>query len=343
LTGEAHLYLTNQTQVESMRGVGKVEGSLYVTGDVQDLSPLECLSEVTNDFGVFEAKQLVNVDGLEQLRTIGRNLYIGHYCRYELRFCSGNPLLQDLRGLKNLERVQDIFIEPLCDGEGNNENCKVNVALAEVNLNRLLEATEVYIRMNPALSDIELNGWKTGTSFAALENDALKTISARSLKGAVQVSVSSAPQLELLEMPSLEKPTALRIASTHLSSLTGLDSLQSSGSFEISSNSELTSLEGLSSLEAVAGRFNITGNNSLKRLTGLEHLERVGSLDIHYNDLLETLDALSALVEVTETFRMSWNENLPTCEAERLQNQIPSLSSDRVTLYSNDDDAVCEP
>src|SRR6185436_5121589 len=88
--------LEQQSDISALRGVRRLEGSLYVSRDASDLSALECLTEITGDLQIFEAPKLETLTGLEKLRTVGGSVHIGGGCSSGSGECEGNSSLRSI-------------------------------------------------------------------------------------------------------------------------------------------------------------------------------------------------------------------------------------------------------
>jgi len=300
------LSLATQADVEALKGVGKVEGSIRITGEVTDLSPLACLAEVTGDFAVFEAKQLTNLDGLQNLRTIGGDLIIGRYC--DSKPCVGNPVLRSIAGLSKLARAKSIQIVPKClGGEGLNEDCLPSV-IEKIEFNDLVEVQGVSLQHNPALLEAHFDALPRLTGISVVEAEQLHTLSFRALSEAATVYVGSAKKLEnLAGLSTLTRVGSLTIGGSGLHDLHGLEKAEI-GNLTLSSNAALTSLAGLGS-SAHINTLDLNRNASLASLRELNQLKSVDFLSVELNPALGSLAGLENLASA-KAVRLMGNESL---------------------------------
>ena len=97
---EGSLTLDGQTEVDSSLALREVTGSLVITGDVQSLASLSCLSRVGADLRIQGTADLADLTGLFSLSYVGRRLDISH-----------NENLESLDGLDALGFVPYISIQ----------------------------------------------------------------------------------------------------------------------------------------------------------------------------------------------------------------------------------------
>lgn len=327
------LYLKSQSDVESFANVGRFEGSLYITGDATDLSPLACLGEVTGDLAVFEAEKLQSLEGLEGLRKVGGLLALGHYCTKKQADCVGNPVLEDVSALSGLERAKKILIRPKCaEDEGGPHDCAFNAALKSVSFDSLREAESVELERNPLLEEAHFNALESASALKVIKSEPLRVLSFESLTTLGELYIYDARALEELRMPelvhsdriemvfvalkdfggfgSLNTLGLLDLNYNELRSLRGLEKLSSARSIGIMNHAELESIEALSSLENVSEDIYLLSNHRLESLHGLESLEQANGVTIAYCHALEDLEPLSSLKTVQSWLVIRGNEGL---------------------------------
>jgi hypothetical protein len=364
---QEYIYVKTQADAENLKNVRKVTGSIYLTEGVTDLSSLNCLEEITGDLGIYEARELVDLHGLENLKTLGGKLYVGHYCTKHITECTGNPKLENLDGLRSLESVKELVIEPKCDGEGNSDNCTENSALAEVELTSLSSAERVYLRYNKAIREVHLDALTKLNELTITNHPVLETVSLNELSTVETFTVNHAYELTELSARKLTRVGNLEVEHIHVADLTGLSQLSSVGMLRIDGNAVLTSLAGLENvdwadevlimqnpaLESLAGldslnfvtvRLTLSFNASLPALTGLDQLQKTYDLVINGNSALTDLSALDALGSVPGYFAITGNNVLPLCEITALMNRMgPDNLGPDITISGNDETATCEP
>jgi hypothetical protein len=138
----------------------KLPGSLYIRGEVDDLSPLRKVHYVNNTLSIDSASQLEDLKGLENLRFAGT---------IDINF---NKNLRSLRGLKNLEEVPGTF---------------------DIRNNPALEVVDSL----DSLRAVGEQGGQEGLDIS--ENPVLRSIQGfENLEYAEQVGISSNPELETI-------------------------------------------------------------------------------------------------------------------------------------------------
>lgn len=303
---EGEVRLRTQQDVEALRNVWRVEGTLSITGDVVDLSPLACLRAVTGDLRVYDARNLVEVSGLENLTTVGGTLNV----------------------------------QPKCFGEGDDENCGPSV-VERVVLAGLREAGNVIVRLNPALGEARFDALERVGDVRFVSLPALVSVQFASLARAAEVELRGAELLEEADFPSLATAGRIDVTVTGLASLTGFSALAELDVIYLYGNSGLVSLGGMK-METL-GRLYLEANAALASLDGLNALTTVEeSLWIRDNASLASLDGLENLARVGQ-LTIYDNPALPTCEATRLRDRIGAGNiGGPITIELNDDAASCQ-
>lgn len=223
--------------------------------------------------GFSSTGNITNLDSLNGLTSIGRDLYIRN----------GNAL-SSLNGLNTLTSI------------GRHLIIKDNVSLP--NLNGLNNLTTVG-------SNVSIGGstWLTNaalTSLSGLEN-------LTSVGGSL--TITNSPVLQNLNALGnlMTLGESLTVGSNPLlQSLNGLANLDTLGALNIFSNHKLTSLTGLTSLQSVKQEIKIINNPLLTDLGFLENFTVCnGSLEISDNTALTTLSALQNLTTLNNGFKIS--------------------------------------
>ena len=352
------LYLRNQRDVETFGNVRRFEGSLYITGDVVDLSPLACLTEITGELGVFETTKLRSLTGLEALRSVGGLVAIGHYCTTKQSECVGNPSLEDVNALHGLESASKILIRPKCaEDEGGPHDCAFNAALKSVSFDSLREAESVELERNPLLEEAHFNALESASALKVIKSEPLRVLSFESLTTLGELYINDARALEELRMPelvhsdriemvfvalkdlgglgSLKTLGLLDLNYNELRSLRGLEKLSSARSIGIVNHAELESIEALSSLESVSEDIYLFSNPRLESLHGLESLEQANGVTIAYCHALEDLEPLSSLKTVQSWLEIRGNEGLLSLHGLEKLETTKSLSIESNPLLPN--------
>lgn len=94
----AALDALDQAALEPLRGVTLFVGRLHIGGEVNDLSPLACLTRVAGELEIEGTSELHSLHGLEQLKTIGGD------ATATLRIAN-NQGLESLGGLDSLATI----------------------------------------------------------------------------------------------------------------------------------------------------------------------------------------------------------------------------------------------
>jgi len=246
--------------VEALRNVGTIEGTLLITGSVTDLSPLECLGEVTGDLAVYETEALEDLSGLERLASLGGTLYVGSRCDEGPGECVGNAALRELSGLRNLVRAKDIVIAAKCFGEGLDEDCARNAALTKVSFEGLREIETLTLHENLVLTEVHLAALVGASELHVESAPALTLLRFPSITSLETLAVSAAPMLKELAFAQLSEVGLLALNRTGLVDLRAFEALSEVGALYVYGNPELASLEGVGRLER--GRVTIEANGA---------------------------------------------------------------------------------
>jgi hypothetical protein len=327
------LSLTSQSDVEELRGVSRVLGDLRIGGDVTDLRPLSCLTRITVDLHISEAAKLVNVDGLERLTTVNGSLYIGSDCDGGLPAgCIGNPVLENLDGLNNLNEVGQVRIGASCVDLEDGSTCAFNRALARVSFENLTDVGGIMLWQNPALVDVAgFNNVERLTGILIRDSPALERITGfRSLEY-MSSDTSFLRNTNLRDLSGFERLNdmgTLTIETTALENLDGFAGVTDLGSL-IVSDSPLTSLRGLRSLEEV---YEVQlRNTSVTDLSGLERITQLYRLII-IRSPLTSLRGLEQLESV--------DQELTLAELPLLTDLDPLANVEPPNEINLEDDAV---
>jgi len=248
-----------------------VEGFLDVLGaDVTDLTPLRGLTHVGGRLNLQVNHVLTSLSGLEDLESVGGNVYINL------------TQLQNLDGLRSLQTVGDDFV---LDGNASLENVDGLAALTSV-------GRDLYIFENPQLTDLDgLTALTTvGRDLRLLSNTGLRNVSG------------------LRSLSRLGEDLYIW-ACDGLVDLTGLSALREVVGVTLRANSELTTLDGLGPLTTVLD-LDIRDNPRLTSVHGFDAITDLWALRIEGNALLTSLQGLNALKRVTNGVRVRSNASL---------------------------------
>lgn len=255
---------TSLTGLDNLSFIG---GYLRIkSADITDLTGLGNLITISGDFFLQDNFSLINLNGLDNLTTIGGSIDFGGYL-------DDNPILESISGLSNLTSI---------GGDISIAHC-----YALINLNGLENLTSIpgklYLATNHSL-----------TSLSGLEN-------LTSTGGDVRIShVNAITNLaELNNLTSIGGELNI-LGNASLTSLSGLNNLTSVGeSISIGgyngSESVLTTLSDLINLTSIGGDFTILYNNDLTSLSGLDNIYpgSITSLTIKNNPSLYSCEVIS--------------------------------------------------
>jgi hypothetical protein len=313
---------SDAARLEELRGFDEVTGSVTLTGAIDDLSALECLTRVGRDLEL-SSLRVRSLRGLEALQHVEGSLIVERLdSLVDLRALSAvesvgddlrvwaNPLLATLSGLEGITHVEQVVVSSnpqLADLEG---------------LSGLTTAGTVNINRNTSLTNVEgLRNLVSCALLALWDLQSLTTLEGlRNLRGA-QVEITTAPELRTLH--GLEQISGATVMIHWLPQLRDLSGLGTVEALSVGGNAMLESLDGIGGVSSSAGFIwlelnpnlvdigalasvtecgfiSVENNVSLRDLSGLSQLTRVGDLRIQENPLRENRDALSQVTAITE-------------------------------------------
>jgi hypothetical protein len=257
------LIFESQAEVDAFPGCEIIEGQLVIEGgDISDLTPLSSLKEIRKVLVIRNSSNLLTLNGLNNLTTIGGLAVVN------------NPLLQNLLPLSNVssDDLSTLYFQKnkaMIDLKGlegitgvQNLNIRENDNLTTLEgLNNLATGkSDFSISYNPALENLNgLNSLHTTKDVTGIHNnDALADISALSQLNSVFV-------LAINSNPSL-------------TNLSGLENLSDVWTIAITGNDALENLDAFSSLTAITGDLTIIDNPALSDCCGIQPLLNGGSI-----------------------------------------------------------------
>lgn len=300
-------------------GCGAVTGHVFVAWNenLEDLSPLEGLTEIGGTLRISDNTGAFSLQGLQSLMSVNDAILI-----------SNNADLERVDSLVSLSSVGAGGGEVTFSVGPRLEIIDNPSLMSIVDLDNLTELQgSLMLENSPALVDLE--GFATLTKIGGM----LRIVRAE-------------------ELSSLEGLRSLTQVGHHfalqslpaLTSLTGLDGLQEiDGELYIAINTGLEDISALSGVSTVGGGLTIWANRVLPSLAGLDGITDVaGSLMILNNDLAESLEPLANLQTVGgNRFWINGNLAIPRCEAEALLAAVDHQGDD-VNLDDNDDEGTCD-
>jgi hypothetical protein len=331
-------YMEDKTDINFISGFTSTDGSLYIRNtQLLNLYGLENMKSVGRELVIEDNFLLKSLTGIDNLTSIGGNLVI-----------ENNLLLKSLTGLDNLTSIGGNLVI----GGLNSVNTNLNLTSLRGLEKLKLVGGDLIISSNKALTSFSglENLTSIGRSLWIEYNDDLTSLTGleniKSVSGGLGIYSNGA----LTSLSGLDNLISVGellyiTGNIHLRSLSGLGNLTSVGGLailvndaltnlaplgkitsvgrdlEISNNDTLASLTGLENITSIGGDLFIMGNDVLTSLAALENLISVGSLDIYSNDALTAL-GMAALKGVGSDFLINYNPKLCRSLAEELMNQV---------------------
>lgn len=289
--------LRTQEEVEEFgaNNYTTIDGFLQILNFVTDLNPLESLVIVKNGFGVGYTDFLQNLEGLNNIKSIGNNTSSGLYIEY-------NDALENFSGLNNLEIINgDVFVAQ-------------NSALLNFD----------------GLNNVEtISG-----ELIIKKNDSLQTLSGLDSLVSIESILSLFYNLLLSDISALSNLTNVEslyiYQHRNLESLTGLENIESLYELAIGSNNNLINIDSFRNLSTITGYLSILNNNDLLEITGFQNLVSAKRVFIDDNDSLTRIDAFENLGPVDDIF-IKKNQNLTSLPS---LNQLVSKALYIIENYS---------
>jgi len=260
----SNVRLDSQEEIENfaVSNYTTVNGNVYITGEVYDLSLLEGLAIVKGEFRIGDTSNLESLLGLENLKYIGQHLLI-----------MGNDKLLNISHLNNINFIERRII------------VQSNRVLQNINgFENITSLEGVQISFNESITDLNgLNNLEYCEDVILIsQNENLKNI----------FTFQKVKQVDFLTIENNNSLTDLR----------GFDSLTTiNGSFNLSYNDKLVSLTGIEKLTSIQ-RLVIGGNNSLLNIEGLKEFKwSIGSnsgISIGGNPNLNSLKGFEKLEHI---------------------------------------------
>lgn len=298
-----NVFIGSSSDAAALKGVGRIHGSLLITGDVVDLDDLDCLQEVMGDLHIRETTKLTRLAGLGGLRKVHGALRIGRTCPSFFTECIGNPVLKDTSSLDELELAGKVFVQ-------------FNPVLTNLPLSALQSAQEITIHDNPSLTDVRLDALESVGSLQVSRCGNLRELFCRDLSSAGSIDLEevgldreSPGQLYLANLRaastiSMQETGALRLDLPRLVTVDVLDvtrnpflrdltipTLTTAESILIQGNRELVQLHFKSLWKASSLHFN--SNPRVESLAGFPALLDIDGLSIAANASLTSIDVFS--------------------------------------------------
>ena len=323
----SQINLTSQVQVNAFPtdypGCTHLTNNLYISGsDITTLSPLNVITAVDGFLSIVDNANLASLSGFSNLDSVQAIDLIG------------NPLLQNLNGLSDLDEV-DLYVnidnnDGLLNLNGLTNLSQIgpngNDGYLVINDNQLLidltgaplldSLTGLLIGNNPFLPDFDgFEGLKKVDTLFITGNGSIdnlngfdnlaKVFNLKVVENHQLINFQGAPMLTHLDSLYAEVHDALV-------NFSGLESIESLKKCYIGANLSLTDFTGLNNVTKI-DQLIIGGNESMINFNGLNNLDTVGYFSIQGNPLITDLSGLDSLRQVTH-LSISFNNSLETID-----------------------------
>jgi len=334
------IILTSQAEVDAFTanypGCTNLSNGLTINGaDIDDLSTLSGISNISGDFIIQDSNQLEDLSGLIGLTTVGGDFII-----------DDNSSLDFLDGLDNLLSVGgnfEITGSTINNASGLGALTTISGDFRPIRLASFvgMSSLETIVgELNIQNSSVvnSFNGLSALTSIGGdfrANNSDLFSFSGLSSIISIGGSILLQNTYNLVNfsgMENLETVGGDLNVGNSMVSLTGLDGLTTiQGDFIVGTLPDITSLNGLNSLETIGGDLNIT-NTNIEDISSTTLQTVNGEIIISQNGSLTTI-ALSALSLVEQDLSIINNSALPSISG--FNNLITANASIVITGNSN--------
>ncbi|MEO1653240.1 MAG: hypothetical protein AAFU64_06825, partial [Bacteroidota bacterium] len=321
------LTLSSQAEVDAF-DCEEVRNRLTISGnDIRDLSPLQKLSNFQGVLIINNNPHLINLKGLENLRSLTRIII------------SNNPELESLEGLNGLIFSQNLEIS-LCPKLRDLKGINALVRAGSLTISRLsslenLQGLEGLVEVdflsvldNPQLNSlVGLERVREMLYLTCWNNDLLEDFQALERLSSDTLSLSIRDNENLKSLKGLE---SIRVAqfsinlenNPQLTDISALSQVHTCNTELKLARLPLIDLKGLSNLKFVTSTLSLRSLPLLKNLNGLDSLEqignppfstRLGSLVIHGNPELQDISALQQVKVIADDIFVEQNPKLSDC------------------------------
>ena len=302
--------LSGKTIIVGNLTIGYTDGSI-TRSDIDDLTPLSNIIEITGNVIVQQNRQLVNLNALNNLQTIGGYFNVTH-----------NDTLVSLGKFSNLTSIgigeayvpsSGEFINNVSMVVENNPSLSDCYTLTEfLSGGTHAVSGDIFINNNAIgcnnQNDIKVSYYGDITINTQIEVDALSdTLSGKTIiVGNLTIGYTdfSSLQTHITNLTPLSNITHITEniviqQNGQLVNLTGLDRLQIiGGHFSVSNNDQLPTLGDFSALQTIGGYFGVSDNDTLTTLGNFPNLTSIGMDDnVNIPSLGERKDTVSIVVE----------------------------------------------
>ena len=303
---EGTIDLNSQDLVESFgaEGYTEITGSLNIYGSVTDLSALSSLELVGEDLIVSNADNLVSLNGLENLVSIGDTAQF-----------IGNDALSDISALADLSVATAVFFvgnNALQTISGFTQTTSLN-SLLQINNNTNLEVISGFQNLEMLRGNLQITNNPMLTDLSGFSN--LKSLSGEF--GELWLNNNDS-LTDIIPLSSLEVAMGVIIdGNAVLPEITIFNHFTSLHIVEITNNGELVSIQGFDALTNVDLLLKIRFNTLLTTITAFGNLTSVGErVEIGYNSVLEDFCTFNNLITngFSGSFDVSVNSYNPTLQ-----------------------------
>ncbi|WP_339701525.1 hypothetical protein [uncultured Marixanthomonas sp.] len=300
--GDVILKTQEEVNIFGANGYTRIAGTLTIgldndQNDITSLNPLLDLLEVDGFLSIRFNKLLNNLDGLQNLKTIGDYFTI-----------SENESLKTIGPFENLITLDSFSLY---------DNASLNQIKGFNNVISL--EGDLQIIGSPSITKIEgFNSLITLKKLTVMGNDGIETFSGFNSLQTIDDHFSFQNNKNLTAINGFNKLQSFRRLSLQLNSK--LENLEFNNlnptnqpivGITIYRNDALTNINFLKNASIINGNFFISYNSSLKNLSGLVNLNAITeTLMIGYNDSIENLDGLQNISHIGEDLRIFNNVTL---------------------------------
>lgn len=307
------IVFSNQNQVDSFPilypGCVTVEGSIGITGTVQNLDGLSQITRVNGTILFNNASSLTNVSGFNNITHIGGSLLM-----------TGVTSLVAGPGFSNLKKI---------NGELRFENCKFNNTSSLAMLDTI--GGEFKIDNSSYQTNISLDGF-TALKYIGGNTRLLKFTTGvnifpnlERINGSFYVNESRVNKLSLSNIKAINGEIV--ITYNHLlTEVNGFQLLDSTvNKIYFTANNSLTKIKGFSKVRTVTNNIEILGEPQLKTISGFDSLKIVNLVNIQSNFLLDSIIGFNNLTNGCNNYKCISNFNLKYVSAFQNVTHISDL------------------
>ena len=294
------LQFENQEQIDAFvaRGFNLVDDNMIIGNypnnpdetDITDISGLSSLIEITGSGLIINRTQLSSVQGLANLVSNNENLVLT---------VTNNSQLVNLNGLGNFEILHDLFVT---------DNPMMNDVSGLTNLERV--RFQFFMNRNNSLVNLTLPAIQRVRNLNIENNNQLQSVSGLSTLQEVDASLyfQSNPMLQDFNgLNAVEYTPQLIIANCDaITDVQGFDNLARIGTLTVSDNDNLISFSAFTSLVRFEN-ISIARNPSLQSFDGLQNVTFTENFTTRHEIIISDNDALDDLDEFSN-YTFEWGK-----------------------------------